>query len=144
MAYPHSIFHLLSEKIDFAARVTHLKSSSTLCLGNIVRVDSKLVFKTKQSQVLARISYKKKHRPPEGDYVSSQPVEPHNIILKQTELFYEDHYGCLFKGKVDNFNDQHRVYTINGKAKRADEVRYSKGHGKRLFMYTHYQRIIMR
>lgn len=123
-------FFIFADKVPFAGRVTHLPSKYTLCLGNIVRVDSKLVFQTKQDQKLTRISYKQKHRPPVSDYVSSQPVNPSEVTPGKTVLFYEEINGCLTKGKVTSFNKYNKMYKINGKLRRATEVRYSEKHGE--------------
>ncbi|KAL9970964.1 hypothetical protein ACROYT_G023434 [Oculina patagonica] len=123
------------EKIDFTARVTHLHgSNSTLCLGNIVRVDSKLVFQTRTSTnpILTRISYNiEEHRPPVSDYVSSEPVVRSEVTLGKTVLYYANDYDCsLLNGTVTDYDEQHNIFTIDGKEKKGrSDVRYSTRSG---------------
>lgn len=118
--------------MDFAARVNHTGSESTLCLGKIVRVDSRLVFQTRENQILTRIGYKTDHRPEESDYVNSEPVVPSKVTIGKTVLYYTDSYGCLFNGTVTFKLEQFNKYKIDGKAmKESSDVRYSTKHGNK-------------
>ncbi|XP_078373014.1 uncharacterized protein LOC144656640 [Oculina patagonica] len=129
------VFGAWCKKIDFTARVTHLHgSNSTLCLGNIVRVDSKLVFQTRTSTnpILTRISYNiEEHRPPVSDYVSSEPVVRSEVTLGKTVLYYANDYDCsLLNGTVTDYDEQHNIFTIDGKEKKGrSDVRYSTRSG---------------
>ena len=94
-------------------------------------MDSELVFQPKQEHTLIRVAYKKENRTPVSDYVSNQEVVPSEVTPGKTVLYYEDRYGCLFKGKVTSFDKEYNMYTIDGKAKqRGSEVHYSEGHGE--------------
>ena len=77
--FPNILFICFAEKIEYSTRIEHLRSSSTLCLGTIVRVDWELVFQSKKVMILTQVSYKKENRAPVSDYVSSQEVVPSEV-----------------------------------------------------------------
>ncbi|KAL9970967.1 hypothetical protein ACROYT_G023438 [Oculina patagonica] len=127
----YAVFSAWCKIIDFSARVNPFPhSAAKLCLGYIVRVDSRLVFQTKGSGLMSRIGYKEQHRPPVSDYVSSEPVLQSKVTPGETELYYTDSLSCLSKGTVTTKHEQINKYTIDGKAmKESRQVRYSSKRG---------------
>jgi len=81
---------LFAEKIDFFAR------TPTMCHGQIVRIDSRLVFKNNKEGALHHLSYQLKDRDP-SDYVSRKEVKSKEVKAGKNKLWKEDFTGCLEK-----------------------------------------------
>ena len=83
------LFPLPSEKVEFFARVSKLRSK--VSYGRIVSVDSKLVFLENAQGGLHRLSYKTE----DAFFVSKREVRPDDVEPKKTELWWPNMYGYL-------------------------------------------------
>lgn len=123
------LFVYFPGKIDHFDRVfDRWHRKSRLCHGQIVQVDTMLVFQAKALAGLARLSF---HDRKQTDYVSNEKVEPLSLKRGKTQLLYEDLYQCLESGTFMNYYSMNGLFILGASIrKRANELRYKDSSGK--------------
>ena len=99
-----------------------LRVESHLCRGEIVQLDSMIVFRSKAGSGLLRLPYSSKQE----DYVSNGKVDHANLVKGTSKLLYEDQRHCLKPATFTNYDPKAEVFNLGTNLrKKAHQVYYA-------------------